>query len=258
MSGKLLRFMRAGNFDLTVFRLILYFPVSALMTLFGNILQNPLDHRAKSDTKLMNLVVNFLSMLGQEAETGGVHRMLGVCAEFERIAKLVVEKAEKEQSSRRKRKPQDNSKSSLDTSLMQTPRPLSATTPTGNGLNGVNDGHLSPKFNGEANLRQRNSASFSPIAAQLAEPSPAPPSAGWPQDFSMSDQQDFSSFGDMTGFGPNGGIRSPQNMIGVTYQQPLLPQDLFSLPMTLDWDWAEMSGGAYPTVENGTVGNVSR
>ncbi|KAG7122952.1 ABC-transporter-regulating transcription factor like protein [Verticillium longisporum] len=255
-SVSLLKYVPQGDFS--VVWLILYFPVSALMTLFGNILQNPLDHRAKSDTKLMNLVVNFLSMLGQEAETGGVHRMLGVCAEFERIAKLVVEKAEKEQSSRRKRKPQDNSKSSLDTSLMQTPRPLSATTPTGNGLNGVNDGHLSPKFNGEANLRQRNSASFSPIAAQLAEPSPAPPSAGWPQDFSMSDQQDFSSFGDMTGFGPNGGIRSPQNMIGVTYQQPLLPQDLFSLPMTLDWDWAEMSGGAYPTVENGTVGNVPR
>ncbi|KAM0278652.1 hypothetical protein ACHAQH_005039 [Verticillium albo-atrum] len=256
-SVSLLKYVPQGDFS--VVWLILYFPVSALMTLFGNILQNPLDHRAKSDTKLMNLVVNFLSMLGQEAETGGVHRMLGVCAEFERIAKLVVEKAEKEQSSRRKRKTHDHSKSSLDTpSSMQTPRPISATTPTGNGQNGVNDGHLSPKFNGEANLRQRNSASFSPMAAQMAEPSPAPPSAGWPQDFAMPDQQDYSSFGDMTGFGPNGGIRSPQNMMGVPYQQPLLPQDLFSLPMTLDWDWAEMSGGAYPTVENGTVGELPR
>ena len=75
--------------------MILYFPVSALVTLFGNILQNPLDPRAKSDTKLMNLVVTFLSMLGQEAEQGGVHRMLGVCAEFERIGKVVIEKAEK-------------------------------------------------------------------------------------------------------------------------------------------------------------------
>lgn len=62
--------------------MILYFPVSALVTLFGNIIQNPLDSRAKSDTRLMGLVVTFLSMLGQEAEQGGVHRMLGVCSEF--------------------------------------------------------------------------------------------------------------------------------------------------------------------------------
>ena len=55
----------------------------------------------------MSLVVTFLSMLGQEAESGGVHRMLGVCSEFERIAKAVIDKAEKEQASKRKRKNQD-------------------------------------------------------------------------------------------------------------------------------------------------------
>ena len=33
--------------------------------------------------------------------------MLGVCSEFERIAKVVIEKSEKDQSSRRKRKNQD-------------------------------------------------------------------------------------------------------------------------------------------------------
>ena len=53
--------------------MVLYFPVTALVTLFGHILQNPLDPRARSDTKLLNVVVNFLSMLGHEAETGGVH-----------------------------------------------------------------------------------------------------------------------------------------------------------------------------------------
>ena len=54
----------------------------------------------------MGMVVNFLSTLGEEAETGGVHRMLGVCAEFERIAKIVIDKVEKD-SSRRKRKVQE-------------------------------------------------------------------------------------------------------------------------------------------------------
>ncbi|EAQ90482.1 hypothetical protein CHGG_02417 [Chaetomium globosum CBS 148.51] len=65
---------------------------------------------ARSDTKLLNVVVNFLSMLGHEAETGGVHRMLGVCSEFDRIAKVVIDKAEKDHASRRgKRKNHDQS-----------------------------------------------------------------------------------------------------------------------------------------------------
>lgn len=70
----------------------------------------------------------------------------------------------------------------------------------------------------------------------------------------MPDQAQFGNFAEMTGFGGIHNPRSPPMNMGAPYQQPLLPQDLFSLPMTLDWDWAEMSGGAYPTVENGNVG----
>jgi hypothetical protein len=89
-------------------RLIVYYPVSALVTLFANILQNPNDTRARSDIKLMNLVVNFLSMLTSDEENGSVRRMLGICAEFERIAKVVLDRADKESSSRRKRKTHDD------------------------------------------------------------------------------------------------------------------------------------------------------
>jgi len=46
--------------------------------------------------------------------------------------------------------------------------------------------------------------------------------------------------------------------MGIPFQQPLLPQDLYALPMSLDWEWAEMSGGAYPTVENGNFGANQR
>lgn len=88
-------------------RLILYYPVSSLVTLFANILQNPQDSRARSDLKLMNLVVSFLSTLCSDEANGSVRRMLNVCSEFERIAKVVLDKADKEQSSRRKRKQQD-------------------------------------------------------------------------------------------------------------------------------------------------------
>jgi hypothetical protein len=97
---------------LTCPRLILYYPVSALVTLFANILQNPTDSRARSDLKLMNQVVTFLSALCSTDQNSSVKRMLNVCSEFERIAKVVLDKCEKEAHSRRKRKNQENSEQS--------------------------------------------------------------------------------------------------------------------------------------------------
>lgn len=69
---------------------------------------------------------------------------------------------------------------------------------------------------------------------------------------------EFTSFAELTGFGqlnngPPPPLQSPPAQ-GVGFQQPLIPQDLYSLPMSFDWDWAEMSGGAYPSVENGNFG----
>ena len=47
-------------------------------------------------------------MLSVEEENNGVRRMLGVCSEFERIANVILERAEREVSSRRKRKGMDD------------------------------------------------------------------------------------------------------------------------------------------------------
>ncbi|KAI8714446.1 hypothetical protein NCS52_01164400 [Fusarium sp. LHS14.1] len=256
-SVSLLKYVPQGDFSCVW--LILYFPVSALVTLFGNILQNPLDPRAKSDTRLMNMVVTFLSMLGQEAEQGGVHRMLGICAEFERIAKAVIEKAEKDQSSRRKRKNQDTTRSSPNPTAKTTPVPGSsnqtprqstgpeATPPMSGSSIGdrrSSQAQLSPPQNGD------HRSSFS-MNTPMNDPSPAG-SAGWPQEFPVpqpGQNGDFDSF--MNG---NGSMQSPPGPPAGGFQQPLLPQDLFSLPMNLDWSWAEMTTGAYPTVENGNFG----
>ncbi len=94
--------------DQKAHRLILYFPVSALVTLFANVLQNPQDSKARTDVRLMNRVVGFLSMLSNDDDgTGGVRRMLGVCAEFERIANVVLDRADQQAAVRRKRKSTD-------------------------------------------------------------------------------------------------------------------------------------------------------
>lgn len=246
--------------------MVLYFPVSALVTLFGNILQNPLDPRARSDTRLLAMVVQFLSALGQEVETGGVHRMLGICSEFERISKVMIERAEKENAGRRKRKNAESSQASKPSvsstsantggrprasmsaqggsSSAHTPRPqtASANTPTPR----QNSELLSPPSRGEGQ-------GFSPMSNTSPSPGTAPP--GWNTDFNAGDPMEFTSFAELTGFGqlnngPPPPLQSPPAQ-GAGFQQPLIPQDLYSLPMSFDWDWAEMSGGAYPSVENG-------
>lgn len=235
------------------------------MTLFANIINNPLDAKAKSDARLMGMVVQFLLMLGQEAETGGVHRMLGVCAEFERIAQIVIEKAEKEPRRKRKNvdtpgkaasaaaahlKPPGTSQTATpSTSSSQTTRPLTSsssttTAPASTTPYQVHDGNtLSPP--------NQQQSSYSPMTGSMQGSSPSMASGGgWQNDYPMPQNGDFDSFVDMNGFGTGG---SPSG-INIPFQQPLLPQDLFSLPMTLDWNWAELSGGAYPTVENGNFG----
>lgn len=85
--------------------MVLYYPVSAAVTLFSNILQSPEDIKARSDLRLIHNVVNFLSALSIDEETGHVKRILQVCTEFERLARLVLEKQEKDATTKRKKKP---------------------------------------------------------------------------------------------------------------------------------------------------------
>jgi hypothetical protein len=244
----------------------------------------------------MNLVVTFLSTLGQEAETGGVHRMLGVCSEFEKIAKKIIDKAERDNALRRKRKNHDSSATTAKSqppppapkptatqsskpapaqsqSQSQTPRPMTSSSTTPHASHQTN-GHLSPSMKSDHMTPER---AYSPMTATMShDSSPAMAPAGWNDDFTVNnnngaDGMDFSNFADLTGFGSIGAMNAaatfpPPNIAiqgvpvgmndGMPFQQPMLPADLFSLPMTLDWDWAEMSGGAYPSVENGNFGDM--
>lgn len=240
-----MRDLEAANIS----RLILYFPVSALVTLFGNILQNPQDPRARSDVRLMNLVVTFLSTLGTEGENGGVKRMLGVCSEFERIAKVVLDKAEKESSSRRKRKNNTDDQTAKTKAPMATANAIPPQTP-------MTTAHT-PSMAGV----------FSPGMAQINGYSPMP-NNGAPTNGSPNWQQpDFngSEYMSPNGMTPFADIQAYTNSNGNdvhsppmnTFQQPFVPQDLWQMPMTLEWDWADMTGGQYPSFENGIVGDVN-
>lgn len=226
----------------------------------------------------MNMVVTFLSALGQEIETGGVHRMLGICSEFERISKVMIEKAEKDNVGRKKRKNADpSSQASKSTSNPQpnsnpnqnpTPNSSSPSAPASNHSASSTRTPRPPTVNPEAPRPQQNDQlsppgrsegqGFSPMTTSSHSTSPGNPPSSWTADFPGGDPMEFASFAELTGFGqlhngPPPPLQSPPSQ-GIGFQQPLIPQDLYALPMSFDWDWAEMSGGAYPSVENGNFG----
>lgn len=203
----------------------------------------------------MNLVVNFLSMLATDESNGSVKRMLGVCAEFERIAKVVLDRAEKESQSRRKRKTAADENGALSTHAntdsrhaKSSPEMLRPNIPPATPL-------FSPTFAEQ-------------VGGQLAQPSPnefhspqsesqMPLSSGAHEDLAGGDvklapdySQDFSDILSPDGVcqpGFNDGFTNGNSLpIDISaFQQPFVPQDLWQMPMTLEWDWADMPNSAF-------------
>lgn len=257
-------------------RLVIYYPVSALVTLFANILQNPQDSRARSDLKLMNLVVSFLGLLCSDEENGSVRRMLSVCAEFERIAKVVLEKAEKENSTRRKRKQQTEQDAEIAATAREILTPEYQTRQSqSRGSQGPNQqlphGSLPSVIPGTFTSEFANNFDepfpFSPdfthaslnntanLLGGFSSPSTTnqmlPTTTGGLSDLSFNTNQQNPN-GDMngmsSGMSPNGtSMHNPLDMS--TFQHPFVPQDLWKMPMTLEWDWADMTG--YSAYEDG-------
>jgi hypothetical protein len=248
-SINLIKYIPQGDFACVW--LILYYPVSALVTLFANILQNPSDARARSDVKLMNVVVNFLSTLVSDESNGSIKRMLSLCGEFERIAKVVLDKAEKESHARKKRKnapedsaPREENGGQPTTSPSVKPQPPPSSTP----------------FSPAMFTNDPTAPTSSPNTAKGYGPDPSLPSntgipnnpiPGYGQGFSdmlSPDQLDNVQFGEQNPFG-----QTSPNM-AAPFQQPFVPQDLWQMPMTIEWDWADMSSN-FPIFDAGE-GNV--
>jgi hypothetical protein len=216
--------------------------VSALVTLFANILQNPNDARARSDVKLMNVVVNFLSTLVSDESNGSIKRMLGLCGEFERIAKVVLDKAEKESHARKKRKTAPD-----DYAAQETDKQQPQTSPSAKHAKAPHNTPFSPSM-----FANHPSAGISsPMEAKAFGNDPTiPTGSGISNDFSPNVHA-------MSGLGQDfQGVLSPEQLAGVgfpdqsfrptspnmgPFQQPFVPQDLWQMPMTIEWDWADMS-----------------
>lgn len=213
--------------------------MSALVTLFANILQNPSDARARSDVKLMNVVVNFLSTLVSDESNGSIKRMLGLCGEFERIAKVVLDKAEKESHARKKRKtaPEDSEEANEGQQAFPQPSTQTQAPPT--------SGPFSPSMfanNPTAGVAGGNKGfgTGPTIPSATGIPSGLPGDIhtmpGMGQDF-----PDMLSPNHLANAGFPDQPSFPASPSIGAFQQPFVPQDLWQMPMTIEWDWADMS-----------------
>ena len=190
----------------------------------------------------MNVVVNFLSTLVSDESNGSIKRMLGLCGEFERIAKVVLDKAEKESHARKKRKNAPDDSVSQDLNQQQPQPSLSAKH-----AKVPHNTPFSPSM--FANHPSAGAASPNNVKAFGDDPT-MPPASGISNDFT-------SNINAMSGLGPDfQDILSPEQLAGVgfadqafrsaspnmgSFQQPFVPQDLWQMPMTIEWDWADMS-----------------
>ncbi|KAF2183077.1 hypothetical protein K469DRAFT_584141 [Zopfia rhizophila CBS 207.26] len=257
-SIHLLKYIPKG--DSSCVWLIIYFPVTALVTLFANILQNPQDSRSRSDLKLMNLVVNFLSLISVDQGNGSVRRMLNVCAEFERIAKIVLDKADRENISRRKRKQDNEQDAEIEATANEilTPAYRAAQSPP----QATNQESQTPMastdpFSTDGFSNFNEPFPFSPnfTHASLSNSQNSMPQFGSPSMAAQTLQNSHQgiNLASTTGADTNmSGMGNGMNPLAMgTFDQTFnnVPQDLWKMPMTLEWDWADMTG--YSGYEDG-------
>ena len=200
----------------------------------------------------MNQVVTFLSSLCVTEEQGGVKRMLGVCSEFERIAKVVLEKGDKE-SSRRKRKNKDIEEPHPPTTPYNLPQTQGAPrTPMSNNNPTTPANMFTPSFTGDLNNQP-----FNPSLGDFSTPL-SNSDLSLPVDFNPSAGEFSNMMNTPNNINPNFNINDLQQQYSAgespslnmgSFQQPFVPQDLWQMPMTLEWDWADMTNIGFQGLE---------
>ncbi|KUJ23798.1 uncharacterized protein LY89DRAFT_3279 [Mollisia scopiformis] len=88
--------------------LALYYPLSASLVLFANILSNPHDQHATSDIGLMNLIISFIDHSVQPGTSFAATPTISMCKELYSIATRVVARVPPQSSRRMKRIPESD------------------------------------------------------------------------------------------------------------------------------------------------------
>lgn len=200
----------------------------------------------------MNVVVNFLSTLVSDESNGSVRRMLGLCGEFERISRVVIDKAEKDSQSKKKRKtgPEETQlPQNIPPGNRPQPQPSSAAAPAA--------GQQPPTTTFSPQVFPDNLGSTAP----MADPNLPSTTTGLPSDLPSNVQtmpgvgqefQDMLSPSNLAalGFPDQQAFAEAGTTPMTSFQQPFVPQDLWQMPMTIEWDWADMSNN-FPVFDGG-------
>lgn len=212
----------------------------------------------------MNLVVNFLSKLATDESNGSVKRMLSVCSEFERIAKVVLDRAERDTQAKRKRKAAGD-----DTSFAETPNEPSADMSQTAGTPSTHappPTQHSPSFSYIPNHASRHSSAAGlggfPAPHPETQPMYQTPAGenihgGLPKgpvglNPELSDLLGGPTINQAAALNQDQSYAADSMPIDISaFQQPFVPHDLWQMPMTLEWDWADMPNNGFQFGEEG-------
>ena len=202
----------------------------SFLALCVNIYQNPEDPKAKLDLKLMKIVISFLSLLKNDETGKPAHHVLGICAEFERLAQRAVENAQEKQASDMVHKQTPSSYSASN--YQATPTSTSDTT---NGF--LTDlGPPSSHDDGLGNGMSIEPSGYSAFGTaqspkQIQSSLPLGHDAGYASQLIGTGTEEMN-FNDSTILPEFVGAASPS--------------DFWQLPMPLEWNWADMNANYFP------------
>ena len=233
----------------------MHYPISAVVTLFTNILQNPQHPRARTDLQLMAPVVEFLrGVLEQDLVDGfegsPTSRVMGLCGAFQRAAGVALDKAEKEGPNRRKRKP-DNASSGVpvERQQQQQQQRRPAELPGAASTMGLNGGAVDGM---PANMDTNSQVCMLLGIAVLCVPALTNRhrhhqfygggGGDMNQVFSSSHPLSWPS-----NLEPGPGTPTPLDpdivsLAGTSFELPFVSHDPWQAPVTFEWDWPELNG----------------
>lgn len=214
-------------------RSILYYPVSALATLFTHILQHPKHSNAHDDLKRISGVVAFLSQLERNAIQGkaSLRRMAAMCKGFYEIAERAIRNAKVETASINKQRgdetiPKDSIMSEGNLSALSVPESswlISAVLP---GAGSTEDLIVN---NGSHEAQSGSSEAMGALGEISATTVPQPQSVTLP---AMSlDMDDYGGF--------SHGQNTYQMLVG---REETVSHDPWQMPISLDLGEADRMG----------------
>ncbi|KAL7266290.1 hypothetical protein RUND412_011169 [Rhizina undulata] len=169
---------------------------------------------------------------------GPVTRMLTVCGEFERIAKVVLDKAEKDSTTKRKRKPEEQTMHYQSQRQQQQQQQQSQYFSVATANNGVSSVYHAGTSSATTAIHPMDTAS-PPTSVLNPEINAQLFSSEFTQAFSPTNS--FSWLNDVPSPAHDFPV-SPAPMVSSnSFQQPFVPQDLWQMPMTFEWDWADVN-----------------